>query len=106
MGAPEVPTSIKRKIRAAFRGTLILSGGYDRLRAEADLAVRFSSVAIGIMDGQSPDLASVVQILGDEPRAAGLDRRRDDQGVVPAIAGLLLQQKSVVVGVCTGRTNP
>ena len=40
MGAPEVPASIKRKIRAAFRGTLILSGGYDRARAEADLVAK------------------------------------------------------------------
>lgn len=40
MGAPEVPASIKQKIRAAFRGTLILSGGYDRTRAEADLAAK------------------------------------------------------------------
>jgi N-ethylmaleimide reductase len=40
MGAPEVPVSIKQKIRAAFRGTLILSGGYDRVRAEADLVAR------------------------------------------------------------------
>jgi len=38
MGAPEVTPSIKRKIRAVFRGTLILSGGYDRDRAESDLA--------------------------------------------------------------------
>ena len=38
MGAPEVKPSIKRKMRAAFAGTLILSGGYDRARAEADLA--------------------------------------------------------------------
>ncbi|MEI6972674.1 MAG: alkene reductase [bacterium] len=37
MGAPEVKPSIKRKIRAAFKGALILSGGYDRARAEADL---------------------------------------------------------------------
>jgi N-ethylmaleimide reductase len=37
MGAPEVKPSIKRKLREAFRGTLILSGGYDRGRAEADL---------------------------------------------------------------------
>jgi len=37
MGAPEVPIVIKRKIRAAFRGTMILSGGYDRVRAESDL---------------------------------------------------------------------
>ncbi len=40
MGAPEVPAGIKRKIRAAFRGTLILSGGYDRVRAGADLAAK------------------------------------------------------------------
>lgn len=40
MGAPEVKPSIKRKIRAAFHGTLILSGGYDRIRAEADLAAK------------------------------------------------------------------
>jgi N-ethylmaleimide reductase len=38
MGAPAVPPSIKQKIRTAFRGSLILSGGYDRDRAEADLA--------------------------------------------------------------------
>ncbi|MFT3770018.1 MAG: hypothetical protein QM820_31710 [Minicystis sp.] len=37
MGAPEVKPSIKRKLREAFKGTLILSGGYDRDRAEADL---------------------------------------------------------------------
>src|SRR5262249_23670122 len=30
LGAPEVKPSIKRKIREAFRGTLILAGGYDR----------------------------------------------------------------------------
>lgn len=40
MGAPEVNPSIKRKIRKAFPGTLILSGGYDRARAEADLLAR------------------------------------------------------------------
>lgn len=38
MGAPEVKPSIKRKLREAFKGTLILSGGYDHARAEADLA--------------------------------------------------------------------
>ncbi|MBC8069359.1 MAG: alkene reductase [Deltaproteobacteria bacterium] len=37
MGAPEVKPSIKRKLRAAFPRTIILSGGYDRARAEADL---------------------------------------------------------------------
>jgi N-ethylmaleimide reductase len=38
MGAPEVKTSVKHKIRAAFRGTIILSGGYDLARANVDLA--------------------------------------------------------------------
>jgi N-ethylmaleimide reductase len=38
MGAPEVKPSVKRKIREAFRGTIILSGGYDLPRANADLA--------------------------------------------------------------------
>lgn len=37
MGTPKVEPSIKSKIRRAFSGTLILSGGYDRQRAEADL---------------------------------------------------------------------
>jgi N-ethylmaleimide reductase len=38
LGAPEVKPSVKRKIREAFRGTVILSGGYDLARANADLA--------------------------------------------------------------------
>ena len=38
MGAPEVKPSVKRKVRNAFKGALILCGGYDRARAEADLA--------------------------------------------------------------------
>lgn len=38
MGAPAVPASIKDAIREYFRGVLILSGGYDAVRAEADLA--------------------------------------------------------------------
>ncbi len=38
MGAPAVSPSVKQAIRAGFRGTVILSGGYDRARAEADLA--------------------------------------------------------------------
>ncbi len=37
MGAPVVPQSIKEMFRKEFKGTLILSGGYDAARAEADL---------------------------------------------------------------------
>jgi N-ethylmaleimide reductase len=40
MGAPEVKPSVKQKIRASFKGTLILSGGYDVKRADADLAAK------------------------------------------------------------------
>jgi N-ethylmaleimide reductase len=38
MGMPSVPATLKAKIREAFGGTIILAGGYDRARAEADLA--------------------------------------------------------------------
>jgi len=38
MGAPAVPQSIKQTFRKNFRGTLILSGGYDAQSAERDLA--------------------------------------------------------------------
>jgi N-ethylmaleimide reductase len=37
MGAPEVPTEIKEIIRTRFKNVLILSGGYDRDRAEAEI---------------------------------------------------------------------
>lgn len=37
LGAPTVPDSVKQKIRRSFGGTIILAGGYDRARAEADL---------------------------------------------------------------------
>ncbi len=38
MGAPEVKPSVKKRIRDNFKGTLILSGGYDAKRAEHDLS--------------------------------------------------------------------
>lgn len=38
MGAPEVPANTKKRIRDAFKGTLILSGGYDAKHAEHDLS--------------------------------------------------------------------
>lgn len=37
MGAPEVPQRIKDIIRNTFGGTIILSGGYDAKKANADL---------------------------------------------------------------------
>ena len=37
MGAPKVPTDLKRLIRGIFKNTIILSGGYELERAEADI---------------------------------------------------------------------
>lgn len=56
-GAPTVPQSIKDAIRAAFGGPIILSGGYDRERAEADLAAGLGElVAFGRPFLANPDL--------------------------------------------------
>jgi N-ethylmaleimide reductase len=57
MGAPEVPDRVKDAIRESFGGPIMLSGGYDGARAEADLAagkgdlVAFSRPFLG-----NPDL--------------------------------------------------
>ncbi len=57
MGAPEVSPAIKAKIRAGFKGTYILSGGYDLARANADLdAHRGDLVAFGRPFISNPDL--------------------------------------------------
>ncbi|HLK27009.1 MAG TPA: alkene reductase [Puia sp.] len=37
LGAPHVPSSIKHSIREQFGGTIILAGGYNKEKAEADL---------------------------------------------------------------------
>ena len=56
MGAPEVPAAVKSKIRDAFNGTLILSGGYDEARATADLnAGKGDLVAFGRPTLANPD---------------------------------------------------
>ena len=57
MGAPEVPRSIKEKIRDAFGGTIIISGGYDKETAERDLADGLGHlVAFGRPFISNPDL--------------------------------------------------
>ncbi len=58
MGAPEVPDSIKAATRKAFKGGLILSGGYfDPARAEADLeAGKADLIAMGRAFLANPDL--------------------------------------------------
>lgn len=56
MGTPPVPSELKQAIRAAFGGALILSGGYDAARAEADLAEKKGDlVAFGRPFLSNPD---------------------------------------------------
>lgn len=57
MGAPQVPDSIKRSMRRLFQGSLILSGGYDAVRAQADLAAGNGDLfAVGRSFLANPDL--------------------------------------------------
>jgi N-ethylmaleimide reductase len=57
MGAPEVPWTIKNKIRENFGGAVILAGGYNVERATADLqAGRGDLIAFGRPFIASPDL--------------------------------------------------
>jgi N-ethylmaleimide reductase len=57
MGAPKVSDELKANIRKNFRGTLILSGGYDRERAEADLSSEAGDlVAFGLAFISNPNL--------------------------------------------------
>jgi N-ethylmaleimide reductase len=62
MGAPAVPDSTKDVLRKAFQGCLILSGGYVRARAEADLAAeRADLIAFGRPFIANPDLVARMQ---------------------------------------------
>lgn len=59
MGAPIVPDSIKSMFRTVFSGALVLSGGYDRLRAESDLAAEKGDlIAFGRPVLANPDLVT------------------------------------------------
>jgi N-ethylmaleimide reductase len=57
MGAPEVPMEIKKIIRNNFKNTIILSGGYNKERAEADLQSGLGDlIAFGRPFINNPDL--------------------------------------------------
>jgi len=59
MGAPPVKASLKRSIRERFHGTYILSGGYDKARAEHDLVEKVGDlVAFGRPFLANPDLVA------------------------------------------------
>jgi N-ethylmaleimide reductase len=62
MGAPAVSPVVINNIREAFKGTLILSGGYDTARAEADLASGIADlIAIGRPFISNPTLVEKLQ---------------------------------------------
>lgn len=57
MGAPVVPLEMKKLIRNNFKNTIILSGGYDKERAEADIQSGLGDlVAFGRPFINNPDL--------------------------------------------------
>jgi len=59
MGAPTVPDTMKAAFRKLFKGTLILSGGYDAARAESDLvANKGNLIAVGKPFLANPDLVA------------------------------------------------
>jgi N-ethylmaleimide reductase len=59
MGAPEVPRDMKRLFRDNFHNSIILSGGYDLERAEADLAGGLGNmIAFGRPFINNPDLVN------------------------------------------------
>jgi len=59
MGAPTVPETMKATFRKLFKGTLILSGGYDAARAESDLAAgKGNLIAVGRPFLANPDLVA------------------------------------------------
>ena len=56
MGAPPVSDTVKAAIRARFGGTIVLAGGYDLAKAEADLQARKGElVAFGRPYLSNPD---------------------------------------------------
>lgn len=62
LGAPEVKPSVKIAIRKNFKGTIILAGGYDSVKAEQDLKeMKGDLVAFGRYFISNPDLVHKLQ---------------------------------------------
>jgi len=62
MGAPAVPLELKKLIRNNFKNTIILSGGYEKERAESDLQSGLGDlVAFGRPFINNPDLVARMQ---------------------------------------------
>ncbi len=72
LGGPEVPLKIKQIIRDKFKGTIILAGGYDAQKAEADIQSGLGDlVAIGRPFINNPDL--VERCENNQPLANNLN---------------------------------
>jgi N-ethylmaleimide reductase len=72
MGAPAVPLEIKRQIRNIFKNTIILSGGYTKESAEADIQRGLGDVvAFGRPFINNPDL--VDRLKNNWPLSQELD---------------------------------
>jgi N-ethylmaleimide reductase len=72
LGAPEVPASIKKAIREKFKNTLILAGGYNKERAEADIENGSADlIAFGRPFLNNPDL--VERFTNNWPLSTDLD---------------------------------
>ena len=62
MGAPAVPPTVVERIRQAYKGNLILSGGYDKARAEENLQKEAGElIAFGRPFIGNPDLVQRLQ---------------------------------------------
>ena len=62
MGAPAVPIEIKKSIRGNFKNTLILSGGYDKEKAENDIQSGLADlVAFGRPFINNPDFVERIK---------------------------------------------
>ena len=71
MGAPIVPIELKRLIRNTFVNTIILSGGYDRDKAETDIQSGLGDVvAFGRPFINNPDL--VERLKNNQPLSQDL----------------------------------
>jgi N-ethylmaleimide reductase len=72
MGAPAVPLELKKLIRKNFKNTIILSGGYEKERAESDLQSGLGDlVAFGRPFINNPDLVDRMQ--NNLPLSEGLN---------------------------------
>jgi N-ethylmaleimide reductase len=83
MGAPEVPAALKTTIRGKLRNTLLLSGGYNKERAEEHLQAGMTDlVAFGRPFINNPDL--VDRMINNWPLNEQLDTNTfysaDDKG--------------------------